>query len=235
MSDIDCMLPENMEMDECMDMDHDDHHEEEGHGNPMMANVHYAMTAIMTSTAYSLAYFRYRGDAMDFYTAGDQYLGTDAPNYWKMANTVRLPTSAGIFGVLALTQLLSMFGIAGEINLMAWRYGLMVWMASNMVATLIEFYGYESAYAWYAEDTTNNIYGIATMGILGGEIYQMVAKETAIFMGLYFMMEPWFMGQVKMLPEEQQEKWMEMHGGKKDDHDDHDDDMEFSMSAFFGF
>ena len=237
MADIDCTLPENMEMDECMDMkdmDHDEH--DEGHGNPMMANVHFAMTALFQTVGYSLVYFRYRGEAMDYYTYGDQYFGTDAPNYWKMANSVRLPAGAAIWGILLITQILSMAGIAGEINLMAWHYGTMLWMLSNMVAHVIGFLGYNASYSWYAEDTTNNAAGAIMMGVMGGEAYSMVAKETAAMMGLYFMMEAWFKGQVHMLPEEAQEKWMEKHGGKKhDDHDDHDDDMEFSLSAFYGF
>jgi len=69
---------------------------------------------------YTLLYFRYRPDAMDYYTYGDQYLGTGTANYWKMANHLRQPASAVIFGILTVTQLLSMAGIAGEINLMAW-------------------------------------------------------------------------------------------------------------------
>ena len=69
MEDIDCMLPENMEMDECMDMDHDDH---EGHGpSPMMANVQFLMTAGFAMTNATLMMFRYRSDSMVFYTAGD--------------------------------------------------------------------------------------------------------------------------------------------------------------------
>merc|ERR1711934_996784 len=77
---------------------------------------------------------------MDFYTYGDQYLGTDSMNWWKMANSASLPAGAAIMGILFITQVLSMAGIASE---------------------------------------------------------------------------KWFKGQVMMLPEEQQEKWIEMHGGKK--------------------
>ena len=85
-----------------------------------------------------------------------------------------------------------------------------------------------------------NMFAKETVIVIGNEEMNMVAKETNISMGLVFMMEKWFKGQVMMLPEESQERWMEMHGGKKgkhDDHDDHDDheDMEFSPRAFYGF
>ena len=110
---------------------------------------------------------------------------------------------------------------------MAWRYGVMAWMIVSMLAHAVNAYAYESAYSWYAEDTTANAMGSAMMQVIGNAEMNMV-----------FMMEKWFKGQVMMLPEESQEKWMEMHGGKKgkhDDHDDHDDDMEFSLRAFYGF
>ena len=145
---------------------------------------------------------------------------------------------AAIFSVLATTQINFMFGIAGEINLMAWRYGVMAWRIVSMLAHVVNAYAYESAYSWYAEDTTTNAMGSAMTQFISNEEMNMVAKETEIGMGLVFMMEKWFKGQVMMLPEESQEKWMEMHGGKKgkhDDHDDHDDDMEFSLRAFYGF
>ena len=234
MEDIDCKLPENMEMDECMDMMDKDM--DDGMSKDMMPQLEFAMGALMQCVSYSALFFRYRGDSMDYYTYGDQYLGTDSMNWWKMANSASLPAGAAIMGILFLTQVLSMAGIAGEINMMAWMYGLRIWMVTAMVGHVLRLVGYEMAYSWYAEDTTNNAAGATMMYIIGSESYKMVAKETAAFMGLYFASEKWFKGQVMMLPEEQQEKWIEMHGGKKhDDHDDHDDDMEFSLNAFFGF
>merc|ERR1711934_1349390 len=177
---------------------------------------------------YILFIARYRYDAMDYYTAGDQYFGTDAMNWWKIANSIRFPVSALVWTVLTITQILSMVGVAGEINLMAWMYGVRVWMLVSMLAHAVNAIGYETAYSWYAEDTTTNVLGSTMMQVVGNEEMNMVAKETSIAMG-----------QVMMLPEESQEKWMEMHGGKKhDDHDDHDDDhedMEFSLRAFYGF
>merc|ERR1712024_194850 len=190
-----------------------------------MANMHFLMTAMMGSAGYFLKYFRYRGDAMDFYTYGDQYFGTDASNYWKMANSVRLPAGGAIFTILFITQLLSVFGVMGDINIMAWMYLIPVWMLTNMVSHAIAFVGYDAAYSWYAEDTTNNAMGGALMTTIGNEIYMMVAKETAMMMNFVFAHKAWMMGQFMMMDEETQEKWMEKKGkGKKhDDHDDKDD------------
>merc|ERR1719384_222588 len=233
--EMDCTLPENMEMDECMDMDHDDHDDK----GDMMTQVKWLMGSMMSATMYTLFIARYRYDAMEYYTAGDQYLGDGSMNFWKIANSIRFPASAAIFWVLTITQILSMVGVVPEINLMAHHYGLMAWMVVSMLAHAVNAYAYESAYAWYAEDTTNNAMGSVMMAAIGNEEMNMVAKETSMAMMMVFMMEKWFKGQVMMLPEEQQEMWMEKHGGKKhDDHDDHDDDhedMEFSLRAFYGF
>ena len=237
MSDeMDCTLPENMEMDECMDMDKD---MDDEHKGDMMTQVKWLMGSMMSATMYTLFIARYRYDAMDYYTYGDQYLGDGSMNFWKIANSIRFPASAAIFWVLTITQILSMVGVVPEINLMAHHYGLMAWMVVSMLAHAVNAYAYESAYAWYAEDTTNNAAGSIMMQVIGNEEMNMVAKETSMAMMMVFMMEKWFKGQVMMLPEEDQEMWMEKHGGKKhDDHDDHDDDhedMEFSLNAFFGF
>merc|ERR1711997_1289354 len=196
------------------------------------------MGSMMSATMYTLFIARYRYDAMDYYTYGDQYLGDGSMNFWKIANSIRFPASAAIFWVLTITQILSMVGVVPEINLMAHHYGLMAWMVVSMLAHAVNAYAYESAYAWYAE-ATNNAAGSIMMQVIGNEEMNMVAKETSMAMMMVFMMEKWFKGQVMMLPEEDQEKYWEMHGGKKhDDHDDHDDDhedMEFSLNAFFGF
>ena len=240
MSDeMDCTLPENMELDECMDMDKD---MDDEHKGDMMTQVKWLMGNMTTAVMYTLFIARYRYDAMEYYTYGDQYFGTDAMNWWKIANSIRFPASAAIWSVLTITQILSMVGVAPEINLMAHQYGFMAWMLVSMLGHMVNAIGYETAYSWYAEDTSANANGSTMMQVIGNEEMNMVAKETSIAMGMTFMMEKWFMGQVMMLPEEDQEKYWEMHGGKKhggmDDHDDHDDDhedMEFSLRAFYGF
>ena len=237
MEDIDCSKPDMMESEQCMDMDME--HDDGEHKGDMMTQVEWLMGSMMSATMYTLFIARYRYDAMEYYTYGDQYLGTDSMNFWKIANSIRFPASAAIFWVLTITQILSMVGVAPEINLMAHRYGLEAWMVISMLAHAVNAYGYELAYSWYAEDTTTNAMGSAMMQVIGNEEMNMVAKETSMAMMMVFMMEKWFKGQVMMLPEEDQEKYLEMKGIKKhDDHDDHDDDhedMEFSLSAFYGF
>ena len=210
MEDIDCKLPENMEMDECMDMDHDDH--EEGHGpSPMKANVQFLMTAGFAALNANLMMFRYRSESMVFYTLGDTSFadGTGNTNYWKMANSVRGSVSVAVWSILLCLQALSMAGILSEINVIAWMYGVPVWMLANTIAGMISFYGYETAYSWYATDTTTNAAGASMMSILETEMITFGAKETAAMFALYINKDAWMKGQWEMLPEETQEKWME--------------------------
>merc|ERR1712020_826261 len=102
------------------------------------------MKSMMTAVMYGLAVGRYRYDAMEFYTYGDQYFGTDAMNWWKITNSIRLPASAAIWTVLTITQILSMVGVAPEINLMAHQYGFMAWMLVSMLAHAVSAIGYET-------------------------------------------------------------------------------------------
>merc|ERR1712165_342525 len=211
------------------DMDHDDDHHDMDHGHAKMANVHFLVTAMMGMVGYNLKYFRYRSDA-DYYASG-LALGADTTNYWEMSNMLRLPASGLIF-----TQALSMAGIAVEVNMMAWMYLTKAWMLVNLVSNIISFVGYETAYSWYAEDTSSNATGGALMTIIGNEVYMYVAKMTATMMGLVFAHKAWMYGQWSMLDEETQAEWMEKkgHGKKHDDDHDDDDDM-FSLRAFYGF
>ena len=227
MEDIDCTLPENEMMDECME--HDDHEGHGGHGpSPMQANVQFLMMAGFTALNSTLTMFRYRSDAIAYYNAGDNWFadGTSNTNYWKMANSVRGSVSIGVWNILFILQALSMAGILNEINIIAWMYGVPIWMLANMVAGMISFYGYETAYSWYATDTTTNANGMAMMNGLESEMITYGAKETATMLALYINKDAWMKGQWEMLPEETQEKWME---GK--DEDDEDD----MFSRFFRF
>ena len=144
MSDIDCTLPENEMMGMCMD----EHIDYEGNKMRMrMANFQYTVTALWAAFFYLSKQFHYRSDSMRYYSSGDLFLGTDVPNYWKMANSLRMSGGGAIFSILFFTQLLSLFGVLGEINLMAWRVLLPVWTINNMVAHAIAFLGYEAAYS----------------------------------------------------------------------------------------
>ena len=66
-----------------------------------------------------------------------------------MANSVRGSVSVGVWSILFILQALSMAGILNEINVIAWMYGVPVWMLANTTAGMISVDGYETAYSYY--------------------------------------------------------------------------------------
>lgn len=228
MSDeIDCTLDENMESEMCMDMHAEEDHDMEGdshEGSPMQANLKFLMTALFSFIGSALTYGRYRS-ADDFYTTAATYTG----DYWEQANMVRHIPRAAIFGCLFILQALSMAGIANEINMMAWHYGMVFWMVTNMIANVLELLAYDSAYALYTADTTANATAATYMANVGFEQKGWLAKDTALVMGIVFAKKGWMKAQWSMLPEEKQ---MEMKGKKGDRKGD--DMEEMMLSYYFG-
>ena len=55
-------------------------------------------------------------------------------------------------GIATLTQLLSMLGIAAEINVMVWMYGGMIDMVVGLVTSLVAMYAYD-AYWTVSQDS----------------------------------------------------------------------------------
>merc|ERR1712051_560963 len=107
----------------------------------MEAQLTFLFTA-MVSTAYvALDLFRYRTGT--FYDNGD-VLGT---NWWKLANQIGGYATMAIGSVMTVTQLLSMFGIAADVNLMVWMYGGMAGSIVSMIAHGMLFRAYDRSYS----------------------------------------------------------------------------------------
>merc|ERR1712110_163288 len=86
-----------------------------GH-NPMMGNLTYLHVAMGSAIHAALELFVWHED--DYYLDGE-VLGT---NTWEYLGMLSHYSHLGIWSILTITQLLSMFGVLGEINLMAWMY-----------------------------------------------------------------------------------------------------------------
>merc|ERR1711994_240553 len=96
--------------------------------NPMMGNLTYLHVALMSAVHGGLELFVYHDDTE--YDDGDVL----TTNYWKYLAEFHHYSHFGIAAILTVTQILSMVGVAGEINIMAWMYMEMV----EMVMTGIE-------------------------------------------------------------------------------------------------
>lgn len=128
---------ENMDGDMDMGMDHPPKMEENG----MQGNLAYLHVALFGFIHGGLELFRYHEETE--YDNGD-FMST---NIWKYAGELHHYSHFGIMGLLTVTQILSMVGVAGEINIMAWMYMEMLEMVLGLVVKLMRMYVYESAYS----------------------------------------------------------------------------------------
>ena len=222
---VDCTLPENEMHEMCMESE-EDHHDEGGHGNPMMAQVKFLTTAMFAGVGAALNAFRYKaGD--NYYTDYSSYMDTD---YFKLADQLRDYSRTAIWGTLFILQALSMGGIAVEVNMMAWHYLGMVWMLTSTIEMIVMFLAYEAFWTKYEEDSTTYAMGITYWMKAGSNMKAWLAVDTMIYMGLMFSKDKWAKAQFMMLPEERQAELREEKN--IDDDGDYADAM---FSEFFGF
>lgn len=212
---------------EMMMEEHDDH---DGHAiSPMMANVSVTLLTFFNLLGVSTMYFRYKNEPskMSYYTNGDApnvYATEVSTNLWKASNDVRSAAGLLTWGVLFVTQALSMAGIAPAINVQAFMILIPVWMIGNMVAQMIAMYGKDKSWAIWNADNTKAAAG-AMAGVHEGELWTWMAKNTAIMLTLWVNHESWWKGQYKMMDEETRAEFKEGKG---------EDDMMF-RKFYFGF
>merc|ERR1712113_172985 len=124
----------------------------------MWGNIGFLMVAISHVVHPALDMFRY--------TAGDTYwdvtdttFGTvaDTTNWWKLYNQIGQYGMLSVGAILTITQLLSMFGVAAEINVMLWGYATMlVGPLLGAVVSGLAMWGYDQAYQLCDADSSTN-------------------------------------------------------------------------------
>lgn len=129
------------------DMDGHKDHDMEKEGNPMMGNLTYLQVALFSTLHAGAELFLWHED--DEYTAGD-VLGT---NTWKLLSELHHYSHFGIMSILTITQILSMVGVAGEINIMAWAYAEMIEMILGLVMKFGNMYTYDAAFSIKQDDS----------------------------------------------------------------------------------
>merc|ERR1712146_449366 len=83
------------------------------------------------------------------------YVNSDKTLLWKNASTVMAWTTFVFTSVAFLTQLLSMFGVMGDINLMVWLYGGSIAAVTGGIAEIIALVRYIDAKTVLATETSN--------------------------------------------------------------------------------
>jgi hypothetical protein len=103
-------------------------------GDELRANITYLMAATIPITMTSIMVFRYRSSSIfgDF-TKGYYYIwevthGSDSLNLPNLAFMILDYGSLGLWGVAWIFQLIAMFGILTDINMIIWDWGIFVGM-----------------------------------------------------------------------------------------------------------
>jgi len=172
----------------------DDDRDAQRDSDQMEANLTFLFTALGVSLSSGLQLFRYRSDE-NFYIGGE-YLDF---NGWKMANLLQDYSFLVLGGVAFITQLLSMFGIANEINLLVWMWGMgFVGMLVEAVAGFMLFYSYDEAYKLtLSDDAEDNSYGTGIMGALQMDALVWAVDSIMIELGIMMQMESWYKYQMR--------------------------------------
>ena len=105
----------------------------------MEAQVTFLLTALSLTVHAALAQFRYRAGGT-YYAAGDAL----STNWWQHLNTAWNLFTIGFMGTATVTQLLSMLGIAAEVNVMVWMYGSLINTGFGLLTGLIAAYAYDA-------------------------------------------------------------------------------------------
>ena len=205
---------------------HDDHemHEEGGHGGfdphdaPMLGQLMYLNVALFGAISGFLEMFVYHGehgDAADVLPYPALLEGLEALHHY---------THFGLMTVLTVTQILSMMGIAVEINIMAWMYAEIIEIFTQFIMKVGFMVVYYQAHEIH-EDDSNSAADIASaeevMTDVSSHTLTMAVEETSAHMVLIEQHENWMRAQLAMLPEEKRSKYEHGdHGGHGDEHEE---------------
>merc|ERR1711934_987820 len=99
------------------------------YADPHMGMITYTSVAVMSAVGTALDIFRYNPAATKY--AGWANLGASATtNYWQYGSEMARYTGLAFWSVASVTQMLSMFQVAPEVNMMVWMYGGMAALCS---------------------------------------------------------------------------------------------------------
>jgi len=194
----------------------------------MPGNLAFLGMAIETGLMAGLELYRYRG-ADSYYDDGN----ISATNWWKLSNLIEGYTKLTLATILALTQLLSMFGVGASVNMMLWGYSTMLVMPLVMgVTEMMRWAGYDAAYVICQDSgSADQATGCTVQETLETEMLYAAVMDIGHGIALAEASEEWMHAQFMQLTEEQQKEMMEMHKMEKEKKESEmekmmDDDME---------
>ena len=173
--------------------------------NPLMGQVTFLLVSALLVTRYSLGLFRYRMDSA-YYTPGEALADW---NPWKVANLIESYGMLTLGAAAFVTELLSLFGIAAQINYFVWVFGVGIGGVTVALASvLFRLIAYDKAYS--LNDGT-------MMSVVHMDAVQSVLIFATSALALFWQRKNWMMAQWLNLDEETRAAMMAMEEGEDED------------------
>ena len=119
------------------------------------------------------------------------------------------------WSVASLTQILSIFGVAADINVMVWMYGGAVGGLVGLVAHFIAMYAYDQLYTKTSSATASEVTAAETlMGEMEIAAISMASGEVLVGLELYDQGMNWMAAQMMAMGDGEKEEMIEEMKGE---------------------
>ena len=186
--------------------------------DPMMGQITYTMVAVSAATATAFDLFRYNPASADIWTEWTT-AGLTGTNFTKLSRDIGGYAGLAFWSVASLTQILSIFGVAADINVMVWMYGGMVGGLVSLVAHFIAMWAYDQLYVVKTTSATPAEVTAAETLMHEMELAAIAVGSGEVLMGLelYDQGMNWMAAQMMAMGEGKKEKVMEEMMGEDEE------------------
>mmetsp|Transcript_42192 Transcript_42192/g.55587 ORF Transcript_42192/g.55587 Transcript_42192/m.55587 type:complete len:334 (-) Transcript_42192:325-1326(-) len=163
--------------------------------DPTGAQIAYFVTALSTSLDIAIAMFKHHEDGE--FKAGEIKKGDT--NFWELGHVLGHYASLIIMGGAACTQLLTIFGIAPEINYLVWTMGVgtVLYIIEN-ISTILTVLAYDKAHTYLAKTTSTSTELTNAATVSKGALKDFIkhqAKHAVIELALWGNKDDWYLSQ----------------------------------------
>ena len=168
--------------------------------SPMQGQMTFTVVALLQAGVIALKLFKYRPISTT-YTTGAAIFSI---NYWQIANMIDGYGGLFFWGVASITQLLSVFGVMADVNLLVWgQIGPLMGIVS-LISYGLRLFAYDTAYDLVVADSTNTN-ATTVRDSLETELVEVAAMQAATGLALLQEKDNWLEGQWQALSEETRE------------------------------
>ena len=177
--------------------------------DPMTGQITYTMVAIMSASMIALDMFRYNPSSSK-YSEWANIGATASTPYWMYGGELARYTMLTFSSVTSITQILSMAGVAADVNMMVWMYGGMAASVLGLVAHGLLMYSYDIANTALTSSTPSEVTAAqAVIDALELDFIAGAAHETLVGIELYEQGANWMAAQMMMMGKDKKEEMME--------------------------